>query len=114
MKTKQRGYIRGIDHVRIEIGAPVLVTINFECDGEEAQALLALANRAVRANKPVTLTLYEESAAEPYVYTWQWKTGDQPAALACGCKLRTETIGDLQRCVIQMCPEHYANEMIRT
>jgi hypothetical protein len=44
--------------------------------------------------------------AEPYAYRWQWKAGEQPSALACGCTLRTESVGSIQRCVIAMCPEH--------
>lgn len=61
--SKQRGYVRGIDSVRIELGAPVLITLDIECDADEAQAVLALANRAIRANKPIALALPDEVKA---------------------------------------------------
>jgi hypothetical protein len=54
--SKPRGYIRSFEPVQIALGAPVLVTISFECDEAEAREICALADSAMRANKSVELT----------------------------------------------------------
>jgi hypothetical protein len=54
-----RGYLRSFEPVQIAPGAPILVTIRFECTEAEAAALYAMAEDSFRTNRPVVMQLAE-------------------------------------------------------